>query len=208
MSTEAARRTALREFGNVALLQEHARDARRFAWFECVRRDLTYAWRQLRLSPSFTVTAVLSLALGVGASVTIFSAINAILLRDLPLPHADRLAVLRKVPRDGTSPRGIAPADALEIVDRLRTVAAAAPFTYTQFEIRVQSSAERVSALRVGAAFFSTLEIARRLGGTSWPRTIDSTPSGSRSLATCSRVDTSALARPHSAVNSMWVPTA
>ena len=41
MSPEAARRTALREFGNVALLQEHARDARRFAWFECVRRDLT-----------------------------------------------------------------------------------------------------------------------------------------------------------------------
>ncbi len=164
MSTEEARRTALREFGNVALLQEHARDARRFAWFECVRRDLTYAWRQLRLSPSFTVTAVLSLALGVGASVTMFSAINAILLRDLPLPHADRLAVLRKAPRDGTPPRGIAPADALEIEDRLRAVASAAPFTYTQFEIRGQHTAERVIGLRVGAAFFSTLEVTPALG--------------------------------------------
>jgi predicted permease len=164
MSAEQARRTALREFGNVALLQEHARDARRFAWLECVCRDLTYAWRQLRVNPSFAVTAVLSLTLGVGASVTMFSAVNTILFRDLPLPHADRLAILRKGPRGGTPERGIAPADALEMVERLRPVAAAAPFTLAQFEIRGQGSAERVSGVRVGAAFFSTLEITPPIG--------------------------------------------
>lgn len=164
MSAEQARRRALREFGNMASLQDDARDARRFAWFECARRDLTYGWRQLRISPSFTVTVVLALALGVGASVTIFSAVNTILLRDLPLPHADRLAVLHKGPRGGTPDHGIAPADALEIGERLRPVAATAPFTFRQFEIRAQNSIERVSGLRVGAAFFSTLEITPSIG--------------------------------------------
>ena len=56
--------------------------------------DLRYALRQMRSKPGFAFTAVLTLALGIAANVTIFSAVNEIILRPLPVPHADQIAVL------------------------------------------------------------------------------------------------------------------
>src|SRR6185295_10395880 len=76
---------ARREFGNVAVLAEQGRDARGASWVEVLRGDVRYAFRSLRHSPTFTLVAVLSLGIGIGANTGIFSLINSVVLRTLPV---------------------------------------------------------------------------------------------------------------------------
>ncbi len=94
LSREDARRAALREFGNVAYLQEKARDARGGRWLESLAQDTRLALRMLGRSPGFTVVMVLTLALGIGANTAIFSAAETVLLKPLPYPHDDQLVEL------------------------------------------------------------------------------------------------------------------
>jgi len=73
---------------------------REFQWFEGMMVDLRYAFRSFRRSPVFTLAALGCLALGIGANILIFSLVNAILVRSLPYPDADRLAMVRFTPPD------------------------------------------------------------------------------------------------------------
>src|SRR4029434_5719643 len=91
---EIARRTAARQFGNVTALKEQTRDMWTFPSFESLVRDLRYALRTLRRAPAFTIVAVLVLAIGIGATTAMFSLVDAMLVRGLPYPQADRLVVL------------------------------------------------------------------------------------------------------------------
>ena len=90
---EAARRARI-EFGGIEGIREDCREARGLGLFDEVRRDVRHAFRSLRKTPGFTATALLTLALCIGANLTIFAAIDAILLRPLPFPEADRLVTL------------------------------------------------------------------------------------------------------------------
>jgi predicted permease len=90
-----ARLAARREFGAVEPIKEIYRDRARFRALEDVFRDCRLAFRQGRKNPGFTAVAVLSLALGIGSNTALFSFVNSILLRRLPVPAGDRLVVLK-----------------------------------------------------------------------------------------------------------------
>jgi len=82
---------ARRAFGNATIVQEDLREIWSAVWLERFARDMKYAARSLRKSPGFTLVAILTLALGIGANTAIFSAINALMLRPLPFTAADQL---------------------------------------------------------------------------------------------------------------------
>ncbi len=91
MSADAARRDALLRFGNPTVTKEQVIAVDAALTLEIIRMDIRYAFRRLTKSPGFTVTAVLTFALGIGATTAIFSAAYALLLRSLPFQHADRI---------------------------------------------------------------------------------------------------------------------
>ena len=94
MSEREARRRARIEFGGVEQIKEICRDARGTRWLDETWQDLRFAVRALRATPIVTTAVVLSFALGIGANTTIFSLVNSLLLRSLPVPDADRLVTL------------------------------------------------------------------------------------------------------------------
>lgn len=103
MTRQQARTAVLREFGGVTQIREEYRVRRGLPWLGQIARDLRFGLRQLHRSPGFALTAILTLALGVGANTVIFSLINGLLLRPLPVPNAEQLTVLR-VDEDGREP--------------------------------------------------------------------------------------------------------
>jgi predicted permease len=113
MSRPQARLAARREFGAVEAIKDATRDARGWPLLESLVQDVRFALRQLRRSPTFTLTAILTLAIGIGGTTAIFSIIDVTMLRSLPYPDADRLVVIQEVvPRFGNSPVSVADADA------------------------------------------------------------------------------------------------
>jgi macrolide transport system ATP-binding/permease protein len=90
MNAEAAQHDARRQFGNATLAKERAHEVNIVVSIETIGRDLRYALRQYRKAPGFTLTAILVLALGVAASVSIFTFVNAALLKPLPFQDPNR----------------------------------------------------------------------------------------------------------------------
>ena len=100
MNEQQARTAALRSFGGVTQIRESYRVQRGLPWLDEIGRDIRYASRQLRESPGFALTAILTLALGIGAATSVFSVVNAVLLKPFAFRDPDRLVVMREAVTD------------------------------------------------------------------------------------------------------------
>ena len=94
MSPEQARDSALRLIGNPTLLQEEARSTWSWNWLESLWRDIRYGIRTLKRSPGFALTAILVMALGIGATASLFTIVRSVLLRPLPFRDPGKLVML------------------------------------------------------------------------------------------------------------------
>ena len=101
MPEAEARREARRRFGNRGVMKERTRDADILAWLDALFADLRQAARALRSNPGFAFVAVLSLGLGIGANTAIFSLINAVMLKSLPVSHPETLLKVTMGKDDG-----------------------------------------------------------------------------------------------------------
>jgi putative ABC transport system permease protein len=112
MSPEQARREALVKFGGMEAAKESVRETSRLMWIDTALRDVRYALRGMRLNPGFATTAILSLTLGIGASVAIYTVADNLLLRPLPYPDAKQLVMLYEMnPHHGFAHNVISPAN-------------------------------------------------------------------------------------------------
>src|SRR5438874_1230238 len=86
---------ARRRMGNTTLMTEHSRDAWLIAWLDTLARDIRYCLRSFARNPGFTLVALLTLALGIGANTAIFRLVDAVMLRALPVERPDELLAIR-----------------------------------------------------------------------------------------------------------------
>lgn len=105
-SVESATAAARREFGNREVVRATTREMWGWVWLESMMLDFRYAFRKLREAPGFTAVATLSLAIGIGATVTMYAVVDAADIRGLPYPQADRLFVLEQTIASRPNPSG------------------------------------------------------------------------------------------------------
>jgi putative ABC transport system permease protein len=168
MSPEEARRTALVAFGGRDRWAEAARDEYRSRYLEELAQDARYAARSLRHSPSFTFAAVATLALSIGATTSMFSVVNAVLLRGLPYPNPSRIVVLceHNLGKPDAAPCNVLnPSNFLYWRDVSKSFAELGSFVETRVAI-TGAGAEPVSALaRISNASVFSILGARTAAG-------------------------------------------
>ena len=162
LSAEDAKRAVQLEMGSTTVVQEQVRS---YGWENAVRTmasDLRYAVRQLRSNVGFAVVSVCTLALGIGASTAIFSALNPILFEPLPYPHAGRILMIWNT-FQGTRSE-IAFGTYRELAERNRSLDALAIFEPWQPAMTGGTQPERIEGQSVSASFFRVLGVAPSLG--------------------------------------------
>ncbi|MDE3135135.1 MAG: ABC transporter permease [Acidobacteriota bacterium] len=170
MTAEEARRRALIEIGGVEQVREECRDARGLGLLHDMWRDVRYGARMLRKNPGFTFVAVLTLALGIGANTTIFSVIDVTLLKTLPFPNPNRLALVWETYGNGPDDWNIVSAPNFWDWQRQNHVfesmaifdSAGKGYNLAGEPGRIEP--EQVSGLRVTAGFFNVLGVQPFLG--------------------------------------------
>lgn len=165
MSRREARRIALLSFGGIAQTREAYRSRRGLPLLDQVARDLRYGWRQLVRAPGFALTAILTLALGLGANTAVFSLINALLLRPIPVPHSDELTVLRIDESDSDRPYYNFSSPVFRALEKRQDAFMnTAAFFNTKMQIHGASGNQEISGQLVSGQYFTALQTSPLLG--------------------------------------------
>ena len=163
MSAHEARRAALLSMGGLERRKDECRDTRGLNLFDNLRTDIRFAVRQLRKSPGFTVTAVLVLTLGIGASVTTFGLVDATMLE--PLPYRDPVRLVSVYETAPVMPRSnLSYPDYLDWKRQNDVLSSLDIFARTRFLMRTADGNEPVRGARVTAGFFRTLGVTPVIG--------------------------------------------
>jgi predicted permease len=159
---EEAERRAFLEFGNVAQIEEACRDVRG-RWWDDVTKDLQYALRTLRRSPAFSIAALSLLALGIGANTAIFSVVNAVMLRTLPVSQPDRLVHITRVTTEGKP--SVVSYPLFEFFrENVRSISASFAHAVANLSAVVDGEDELVSVDLVSGDYYAVLGIAPARG--------------------------------------------
>ena len=163
-------RAARLRFGPTARWHERLRELWQFRRLENLARDIGFSMRVLSKSPGFTVIAVLTLALGVGANTSVFSVINGLLLRPLPVPDSNQLVVFGNT--DNKNPRvnySFSEPMFRGLEHRSRVFSAVFAFNHATLQVKRNGSNQNVEGQLVGGDYFGALEIPPLIGRTLTP---------------------------------------
>jgi putative ABC transport system permease protein len=163
MGPEEARRKAMIDFGGEERFKEQAREARPTRSLEDFLQDLRYGFRYLRKQPGFTVVALLSLALGVGANTAIFSVVNSVLLKPLPFENPDRIMMVEEYAEGERNPT-FSPRDFLDLKEQTTAVDVLAGFRSGSTTLTGEGAPERLHTYSVTADFFEVFGVAPEQG--------------------------------------------
>jgi len=167
LSEEEARARARRGFGNVTRSREEFYESGRWMWWETFWQDVQYGVRMLRKSPGFTVIAVLTLALGIGANTSIFSLVNAILIRPLPYPNPEQLVGLgqsRMQQGAGYIQTGVSLPNVEAITLQNTVFQEVAYYRFHSYNLIQQNAPERVLSFQISGRFLPMFGIQPRIG--------------------------------------------
>ncbi|HZD05146.1 MAG TPA: ABC transporter permease, partial [Longimicrobiales bacterium] len=165
MSSEEARVEAIRRLGGLEEARRRLRESarardsalRRASAWDAVARDVTHALRRARHAPGYTALVVLSLALGIGLTTAVFTVVDGVLVRPLPLTHPDELVALWSVTEQGSAFPQVSTDNWLDWRERARSLAATGYYGETRLSVSVGGRARLVSGQQVGGEFFRTL---------------------------------------------------
>ena len=158
-----ARRLAMLALGGAEQVKEECRDVRGTRWLEDLLHDFRYALRRLRGNPGFTSVSVVTLALGIGATSAIFSAVNPILFESLPYPHAGQITMISDFAVDG-SHLDVTFGTYRELIERSHSFDAIAVMKPWQPTLIGTAQPERLDGQRVSASYFRALGVSPILG--------------------------------------------
>jgi putative ABC transport system permease protein len=163
-TADEAECAARRKFGNLGSIQERAREVHGWGGLERALKDVRFALRHLAKSPGFTLLAIVTLALGIGANTSMFSALNSILLKPLPYPETEQLFRIDRVsPQDPAS--RISPADFLDFRREGARFGEVAGYALGDTSLSEPGQpADIARALRTTANFFGTLRMPMQIG--------------------------------------------
>jgi putative ABC transport system permease protein len=165
MNEQEADLDARRRFGNSMLIQEHTRRTRILVWLESILQDVSYGLRTLRRSPGFTIVAIGTMVLSIGATTAIFTLVESILLRPLPYPHANELVTIATfMPRQNSELT--ASPEYLAWREHSSTLEGAAAYDVENVNFSGAGEPDRLVGAYTTADFFSVLGIPPQLGHT------------------------------------------
>jgi putative ABC transport system permease protein len=168
MKPKDAHRAARIEFGGSEQIKEAVRNARAGAWIEALWQDLRFGARMLRKNPGFTIVAVLTLALGIGANTAIFSVIRGVLMQSLPFRDSTRIVLVRGTVA-GQPTGSVSYPDYLDTRKQARSFEDLAAYSSGEYILNGSDRSERILGEMVSDNYFSVLGVSAHLGRTFLP---------------------------------------